>query len=433
MVPNRVTAIDESLGGGDRLPRQSMGTRVNLRMTSGVAISHPGTQHSYRTVRAAQDAGVLQLFTTSIFVTRGSVLDRAFRATGAVPLLNRLVSRVGSRSDDAIDPNRVRSSPLAGLAATSVRRLPFCGNAWRISEQLHDRRTARWIRETKDPPAILHGFEGSCLATLEAGRTRRIATVLDVPSAHECALEMYAREGITGIGPRNTARIMRERTFADILLAPSEFVAGCLVRNGVDEDRIVRVPYGVDPAVFTPQSSTAARGQFRVLFVGSVSHLKGARYLLEAWKQARLEDAELVLVGRIGKAAREWLRGAKSVRLLGQLPRRQVRQWFAQSDAFVLPSLAEGSALVTYEALASGLPVVTTPNSGSVVREGQDGFLVAPRDVDALVGALTRLRADETLCKELGASGRELIRANYTWDHYRTRLEDVYRRLLSSR
>ena len=76
----------------------------------------------------------------------------------------------------------------------------------------------------------------------------------------------------------------------------------------------------------------------------------------------------------------------------------------AAADVFVFPSLFEGSAVVTYEALACGLPSVVTPEAGSVVRDGVEGFLVAPRDVLALAERMEQLGNDPGLRDRMSAA-----------------------------
>ena len=73
---------------------------------------------------------------------------------------------------------------------------------------------------------------------------------------------------------------------------------------------------------------------------------------------------------------------------LGAIPRNQVQQEFRRADLFVLPTLAEGMALSALEAMASGLPVITTPQCGSVIRDGIEGFLVPIRDAEALADCI---------------------------------------------
>ena len=93
----------------------------------------------------------------------------------------------------------------------------------------------------------------------------------------------------------------------------------------------------------------------------------------------------------------------------------------AEADVFVFPSLFEGSAVVTYEALACGLPSVVTPNAGSVVRDGVEGFVVPPRDVEALAGRMERLGLDPDLRAEMAARAR--VRAlEFDWPRYHSAL-----------
>jgi glycosyltransferase involved in cell wall biosynthesis len=119
------------------------------------------------------------------------------------------------------------------------------------------------------------------------------------------------------------------------------------------------------------------------------------------------------LVGEVGLTPRAAARMAEDVDLRGAVPRSEVRQHYAWADVFLLPSLCEGSATVTYEALACGLPVVCTDHTGSVVQDGQEGFVVPARDVEAITGRLARLAGDPALLEQMGRQAR-LRAAEYT-------------------
>jgi glycosyltransferase involved in cell wall biosynthesis len=109
------------------------------------------------------------------------------------------------------------------------------------------------------------------------------------------------------------------------------------------------------------------------------------------------------------------------VQVLGPIPRSEIVDQFAWADVFLLPSICEGSATVTYEALACGLPVVCTPNTGSVVRDGVDWFIVPVRDVGAIVGNLETLACRPGL--RLTMSRRAKARAaDFTLQKYGQRL-----------
>jgi glycosyltransferase involved in cell wall biosynthesis len=108
----------------------------------------------------------------------------------------------------------------------------------------------------------------------------------------------------------------------------------------------------------------------------------------------------------------------------------ELRAALQQADVFVFPSIEEGSALVTYDALACGLPVITTPNAGSVVRDEIDGLIVPIRDVGALAAALQRLREDRDLRERMGRSARTRAE-EYPWSRYRHSLLAAYRQVLN--
>ncbi|NJL52352.1 MAG: glycosyltransferase family 4 protein, partial [Hydrococcus sp. SU_1_0] len=91
----------------------------------------------------------------------------------------------------------------------------------------------------------------------------------------------------------------------------------------------------------------------------------------------------------------------ENLELVGQIPRSQIKEHFAWADVFLLPSICEGSAIATYEALACGLPVIATPNTGSIVRDGLDGYIIPIRDVDAIVDKLELLITQSELLEKL--------------------------------
>jgi glycosyltransferase involved in cell wall biosynthesis len=97
---------------------------------------------------------------------------------------------------------------------------------------------------------------------------------------------------------------------------------------------------------------------------------------------------------------------AQHVELTGQVPRAEMAVHFAWADVFFLPSLIEGSATVVYEALSAGVPVVCTPNTGSVVRHGYNGYIVPIRDVEAMFDVFSGLVQDRTSLRALAENAR---------------------------
>ena len=217
-------------------------------------------------------------------------------------------------------------------------------------------------------------------------------------------------------------REAEEWELADLILGASDFVIHGLTACGAPPGKCVVVPYGVDVKAYRPLGDALPHaGPLRVLFVGTVGLRKGVPYLLEAARKAG-NGVHVRIVGPVCCNARAIaVARPPNVEIVGAVPRAEVAWHFAWADAFCIPSLCEGSATVTYEALASGLPVVCTPNAGSVVVDGQDGFVVPIRDSDAMADRLSRLAADRTMLAEMSCNARSHAR-NYSWEHYARRL-----------
>jgi glycosyltransferase involved in cell wall biosynthesis len=207
---------------------------------------------------------------------------------------------------------------------------------------------------------------------------------------------------------------------ADGIMVPSDYVRDTLTARGAAPEKIVVLPYGVDIDRFRPAASPRHDG-FRILFVGHLSQRKGILYLLEAVKRLNLPGAELVLVGKMIGPETAFAPYRGVFRHVTHVPYHEVHRLFQEADIFVYPSLHEGSAFATYEALASGLPIVTTKNAGSVARDGQEGFIVPIRDVEALMERIERLYRDRNLRAAMAAAARQRA-AEFTWAHYRARL-----------
>jgi len=236
-------------------------------------------------------------------------------------------------------------------------------------------------------------------------------------------------------------------------IAVSASLAADLVRIGVRRDRIRIVPNGVDvPVPMSAQERTSARasldGSDAEFIVGMVANFrprKGTEVLIDAvgalvGAHPRLR---LVLVGEPFKeqgrdygailrthAARVGLRG--KVHFTGF--RQDAGRLIAGLDLFVLPSLfGEGMPMVVLEAMAAGIPVVSTPVEGiaEVIRHGENGSLVPSGEVDGLARAIAELESNPALAMRLGAAGRETVIEKYTTDRMVDGIEDVYSEVAS--
>lgn len=213
-------------------------------------------------------------------------------------------------------------------------------------------------------------------------------------------------------------RRLRELGLVDRVLVPSEHIAGELARHGLPRHRIEVIPYAADTTRFIPEAGKRHdRDACTFLFAGGVSQRKGIKALLEAWERVRRPGWRLQLLGAMPRALGPIARYLDSVEVLGRVGHAEMPARLAAADVFVFPSLFEGSAVVTYEAMACGLPIVTTPNAGSVARDGIEGLIVPARESDPLAAAMERLGSDPDLRATMGAAARRRA-LEFDWPRY---------------
>ena len=290
-------------------------------------------------------------------------------------------------------------------------------------------------------------FNSAGLQLLQGARSRGLRAVLEqtiAPKRIERQLleEEQARfpdwrsfYGIDELAEEFMQREEAEWQQADVILCASEFVREGIRQCGGPVEKCVILPYGVDLLPQRPQTTDNRRtGQetrgpwsvvrgprsLRVLTVGAVGLRKGSPYVLEAAKRLK-GRAEFRMVGTVGVPPEAQAELRKHVDLTGPVLRSEVAQHYEWADVFLFPSICEGSATVTYEALAYGLPVVCTANTGSVVRDTVEGFIVPIQDSEAIAERLQTLAADPAFRNGMSARARK--RANdFTLEAYSHRL-----------
>lgn len=210
---------------------------------------------------------------------------------------------------------------------------------------------------------------------------------------------------------------------ADRILLGSQFARSTFVEEGFPAEKMIVIPYGADLRRFSQRSSTDERGDtFRILFVGSIIQRKGISYLLRAYHRFKRADTELVLVGSYPDDMRPFVPFRDDFKHIPHVPQADLPKIYRSADVFVFPSLLEGMGLVVLEAMASGLPVITTPNGpGDLVRDGVDGFVVPIRNVDAIVEKLEFLRTHPEDRLRMGQNARQRAK-EFSWEQYKAKV-----------
>ncbi|MFA4903617.1 MAG: glycosyltransferase family 4 protein [Desulfobaccales bacterium] len=249
--------------------------------------------------------------------------------------------------------------------------------------------------------------------------------------------EEYDRVGLrkTVVHPKVVERELQEYQEADVIAVPSQFVKETFLQQGISEARLIHVPYGVDLTNFYPAPKNDK--VFRIIFCGAISIRKGVHYLLQAFAELNLPRAELWLVGPMTDEIMPfWHKWASpSIRHQGPFPERELYKYYSQGTIFCLASIEEGLAMVQAQAMACGLPVICTKNTGGadIVREGQDGFILPIRDVEALKEKILYCYEHPAACAALGESARQRVQTGFTWSDYGEKIFAAYHKLLGDR
>jgi glycosyltransferase involved in cell wall biosynthesis len=386
-------------------------------------VAQIGARRGYAVPAILEQHGLLERFYTDLAGNVG-----LGRILSALPFVNSRVRRLMGRQL----PETIR--------ARTVTFTPFClsrpmrkGNPEKIF-----RTSLRWSNELGNLMASrgfgeathLYSMLGECAPLLIAAREHGLRVVIEIyillSAERILAEERKQFPGWDDAAPDYSA-IRREMGLNDLPLAPDDFalcpseaVRNDLVANfGVKPERCAVVPYGMNRE-WLKAPAEPVRG--RVLFAGTADLRKGIHYF--AMAAERLLDSGKTFEFRVAGNVQPRVAAqsiCRRLNFLGRVPRTEIAREFTTADVLVLPSLAEGSAEVTYEALACGLPVITTKAAGSVVRDGVEGRIVPERDPMALAEAIREVVEDRNKRDRMAHAARERAR-DYTWEKYGERL-----------
>ncbi len=405
---------------------------------SKIIYSNPGLSPStLQKIDALNNDELLEKFITTMAVPCDSWIGKK---STSVP---RRIEGLGKR--------RIRTYPWREVARLLVSLLDKKGvvsdAVWEWAERGFDCQVSHLIDECD----ALMGVEHACYESFRSAKESGKKCIYDVPSAYSplvrglldeeykqfpalvTAYELHARR-------RDSRRQLRrdaEMEMADLVLTYSSFARDSYVQAGVEVGKIRVMAYGAPEVSVDVLESCGQRrlssGQDNAvfLFAGNFAPHKGAHVLLEAWNSIKTGRARLLVAGKLLLPECILRKAPPSVEFLGNIPWSELQRLYRGCTALVLPTLSDGFGMVVTEAMAAGLPVITTPNAGAsdLVEHGRNGLIVPVRDARALADAMRFLTDDRNAAKSMRceavttAVGRQ-------WSHFRRDLADAVRALM---
>lgn len=386
----------------------------------GIVVAQVGSRMHYAVPRILQEAGRLARLYTDICASSGFIPWFGFLPAELQP---KSIKKLLGRNPRGIPQHKIRDFKRQSLCARAVAQKARS----KAAVVAHNHETARGfcqsvVRSGLEGASGVYAFKSAALEIFEHAREQGILTLLDQTGAlTETYWRMSAEEEARypGWQPRGAAgtpeleaycaREKRERELADRILCPSEYVIETLSKAGVNPGKCELVPYGYDAtAVEEPCGERNPSSTLRVLLVGSVRLEKGIQYALEAAKRLG-RGFEFRAVGDVHLLPEGSRLVKEKVELTGQVPWTELAQHYRWADILLFPTLSDSFGLVQLEAMAHGLPVITTPHAGKVVRDGTDGFIVPIRDAEAIAQKLEHLAANRDKLTELSRAALERI------------------------
>lgn len=231
--------------------------------------------------------------------------------------------------------------------------------------------------------------------------------------------------------PKTIEKMLQEYQEADYIAIPSFFVKRSFLENNIPENKLIHIPYGVD--LYNFKQVTKGDNIFRIIFTGTICLRKGVQYLIQAFNDLKLPNSELVLLGYVDDDIKDFLKKHLNNKIvIKHVPHFELYKEYSQGSIFVLPSVEEGLARVIPEAMACGLPVITTTNTGGedIIREGIDGFIIPIRDVEKIKEKILYFYENPEIVKQMGENAKQRVKTGFSWDDYGEKMINAYQMIL---
>lgn len=396
-----------------------------------VLVAHPGTQYSHQLVKQLEQKGLLYKFYTGFAIAEKSYLHKLFS------LLPRSVQKkISNRIITGIPAGKIRPVMLPELKA--LYKLYKGGN----SETIFYERNKKFQEAIPDKALkecdVVIGFDTSSWILEERCKALGKKFILDVSIAHPLSKrKAYAQiaaaypEWKFALKDKSDDLVtieQREMENADAIAVASSFSRQTLIDNHVPAAKIFVNGYGVNATDFSPVEKPGD-GLLKFVFVGLVDARKGMPLLLEAWEKIDQSAASLTLIGPVEPAIRELIQTRyPGILVKGKVPFAELKSLLPQYDVLVFPSYFEGFGLVVPEAMACGLPVITTDATcgSDVVDEGIDGRVIPAGNTDQLYKALQAVIDNRSVLRQMGRNARQKAVQN-SWEAYGERWEKLIR------
>lgn len=413
-----------------------------------IIVAHEGKQHSFRTAEALLQKGYLFKYITTIY-------DKPFSLTRLVKYILRgdAKKKCASHRTNAIPNSLVlQYCEWKGLLRLFLSKIPVLYKHFpHYYDWLHDsfgEKVAEYAIKNQVDAVIMYDTNANECWRILKERAPHIKRILDVSIANRAYTANTFRDDEKNFKDseileeaaylKDTIEIKRNKEeicLSDFFFVGSNFVKNSLLYNGANEAAIYVIPYGVNVNQFVPKNKYDTNSPLKLIFVGAVCYRKGIHHLLSVVSQYSEKEVELDIVGGFSKDEKFYLnyKDCSNIHFRGFVTHDVLAQYYKNADVFVLPSLSEGFAQVSLEAMSCGLPVLCTKNSGcnDAVNNYETGIVIEPSNRKQLQDAISWFLMNRDSLEEMGIRARK-VSLVYTWENYSRKLTSAIQKCINS-
>lgn len=403
-----------------------------LQKNNQILLLHPGTQYSHQLAKQLYRKDILFKFCSGFILS-----DNWFFRKVINTIFEPYFKKISNRIIRGLPSNKLVSFPVQELI--SLNKIKRSNNA----EQSYFKRNLQFQELIKNSiikkSSAVIGFDTSSWIIINKCRNLSIPFILDVSIAHSNSKNLIY-EAIAKQYPTwtNTLELKSQKLLeieqkelenSTHIVVASTFSKNSLIQNGIVDYKISMNPYGIDLSAFPLKPIFNKTNIIRFIFSGLVDARKGIPLLLDVFKQLNSNKAMLSIVGPIQANIEQLIRKnyeLENIEIIGKVPHIEMPELIQRHDVFVFPSYFEGFALVILEAMASGLPVITTTATAGpdIIENGIEGFIIEPGDKEGLTAAIQFFIDNPSQIEIMGRAARKKAEL-YSWDAYGDRWEKI--------
>lgn len=406
-----------------------------------IIVAHTDKQHSFYLAQALKEENYLFKYITTIYDRPRSLTSKAKKF-----LKGKNLKKANTRSCIGLDDSDVvQYNELFNLIITFLSRFPTCRDLCRrlrsINANSFGKKVAKYaIRNKVDAVIMFDTTAFSCFEYLKRNAPE-IKCILDVT----IMTRLYTKKIFEDISyltndtkikdenlllwdKKMMERYNREFKYTDFYLAASQIVRQSIEYCGVSREKIALNPYGVDIEKFFVNEKKETDSVLKLIVVGQLNRRKGIHQLLEIVSKYDKSQVVLDLVGGYEANSDIYLeyKNLNNIEFHGYVTHDKLYKLYQESDIFVLPSFAEGMALVGLEALASGLPLLCSDCTGvnDLIVDGYNGIVIRAGYIEDLYKGIEWFRENKKDIKLMSKNARSTAE-EYTWNKYSKRTSSI--------